>query len=84
MKFVQIFAFQTDSFIQEHLESKVTFNICFNLFILSIYLKSTLCGCGNFLKYRNDIETKCNMPCDGNINENCGGYYYFSVYFTGN
>ncbi len=46
-------------------------------------MKSTLCGCGNVLKYGNDIETKCNMPCDGNNNENCGGYYYYSVYFTG-
>ncbi|KAE9367654.1 glycoside hydrolase family 55 protein [Stipitochalara longipes BDJ] len=45
------------------------------------------CYCGNSIKYNNgpapDENAKCNMPCDGNPDETCGGPNRLNLYSLG-
>jgi len=44
----------------------------------------TSCYCGkNYGKYGKISEDECNIKCNGNDNENCGGEHANSVYFFG-
>ena len=41
------------------------------------------CFAGNSLGYTLSADGNCNMPCDANQNEICGGTWFNSIYSTG-
>lgn len=43
----------------------------------------TQCFAGNVLVYPAVSNSECNMPCNANHSETCGGYWLLSVYTTG-
>ena len=53
--------------------------------VYKLYLKkSSWCGCGSTLNTSPQFsvvsDSFCDRKCEGNTNEMCGGYFYFSVY----
>ncbi|RNA20437.1 hypothetical protein BpHYR1_053777, partial [Brachionus plicatilis] len=43
--------------------------------------KRTICSCSNLIDVNNqDDELNCDIKCNGNLNQTCGGYFRNSIY----